>query len=142
MSRIVQIDGVGKQRTFLTRSILQAIQELMRQQEINLKTKDLAAYIVLALQEVHETIESTVAAWEKRDYWLKADRFRMEWEWTGSLSDQLERAVLSDEWEKVPGIAVRVANKLQSVKLPKRLPKIQYWNGAWSRLISHSRPKR
>src|SRR4030067_1216440 len=97
MSRIVQIDGVGKQRTFLTRSILQAIQELMRQQEINLKTKDLAAYIVLALQEVHETIQSTGAAWEKRDYWLKADRFRMEWEWTGSLSDQLERAVLSDE---------------------------------------------
>ena len=41
--------------------------------------------MVLALEEIAVSIDVSVQAWEKRDYWVKADRFRMEWEWAGAL---------------------------------------------------------
>ena len=38
-------------------------------------------------------IDSSVAAWEKRGYWVKADRFRMEWAWAGSLAEKMRTAM-------------------------------------------------
>jgi hypothetical protein len=50
----------------------------MKQTQSNTVTKDLVAFIVLSLQEINNTIDSSVEAWEKRGYWIKADRFRMD----------------------------------------------------------------
>ena len=82
MSRIYNPDSAGKERKQLTRSIVLALRELMKQQGTDGLTKDLAAYVALAMDEVNGTIEASVAAWEKRGYWVKADKFRLEWEWS------------------------------------------------------------
>ena len=86
MTRIINLNGVGKQRKRLTREVVLAVRELVRQNDITDETRDLAALIALNLQAIYETIDLTVAAWEKRDYWVKADRFRLEWAWSGSLA--------------------------------------------------------
>ncbi len=39
----------------------------------------------LALEEINSNIDKSVEAWEKRGYWVKADKFRLDWEWSGKL---------------------------------------------------------
>jgi hypothetical protein len=131
---VINPDGAGKERTQLIRSILLAIQEFMRQSEVNDKTRDLAAFIILALEAVGKTIDTSVVAWEKRGYWLKADRFRMDWEWTNRLSQKMRLAIENEDWDSVALIAVQVAEKSKKTQLPKRGLKIEPWKGAWEKL--------
>ena len=78
-----------------------AVRELAKQAEVTDEAKDLAAFISLALKTISEGIDASVAAWEKRDYWVKADRFRMEWMWSGQYAEKLKTAVLTDDWASV-----------------------------------------
>src|SRR5512140_1202224 len=98
MSRVINPDSVGKQRTKLTKSIVLALRELARQQDTGTETRDLTAFIAVALQAIAEGIDSSVAAWEKRDYWVKADKFRMEWAWAAPLAEKLKTALAADDW--------------------------------------------
>ena len=67
LSRLINPDSVGKERTRLSKSIVLCIRELAKQSQVTPETKDQAAYIALALQAIAEGIDSSVAAWEKRD---------------------------------------------------------------------------
>ena len=131
MTRIIKLDGVGKQRKKLTREVVLAIRELMRLDEVNTLTRDLAAFIALNLDAIYQTIDLTVAAWEKRDYWVKADRFRMEWAWSGKLANEMSKAILNDDWQAVALISAEAAQKLNKVQVPKRHRLGEPWHGAW-----------
>lgn len=141
MSRVIKLDDSGKERTHLTRSVLRAIQELMRQTEVDDDTRDLASFIVFALEAIHRTIDQSVQAWENRGYWLKADRFRLEWEWTGQLAFKMRQAIYAEDWNTVALTAVEVGSRLKNVQLPRRQPQTAPWKGAWSQLMSIARPK-
>jgi hypothetical protein len=134
LSRIIQRNGTGKQRDLLVRSIVLALRELASSGEVNTDTRDQAAYISLALKAIYESIDPTVAAWEKRGYWLKADRFRMDWAWTGELAVQLKDALLHDDWSRAAAVCAKVSTKLESVTLPKRNRLGSPWVGAWEKM--------
>jgi hypothetical protein len=134
MGRIINPEGVGKERTQLTRGIVLALRELMQQTETTAETRDLAAFIALALEAIQDSIDPTVEAWEKRGYWVKADRFRMEWAWAGRLAAALRTALLADDWPAVAQVAVQVGQKLNNVTLPQRHRLGQPWAGAWQTL--------
>lgn len=134
MSRVINPESAGKERTQLVRSVVLAIRELMRQTQADAQTRDLAAYIALALEAVAETIDSSVAAWEKRDYWLKADRFRMEWAWSQKLGSAMRSAVVNNDWGLVAVTAAQVAERLKDVDVPQRNRIGTPWVGAWDRL--------
>lgn len=138
MGRVIKIEGPGKDRKRLTRAIVLALRELMQQSQPDDETRNLAAFIGLALQAVYETIDETVTPWEKRGYWLKADRFRLEWEWTGRIGEAMVTAVLAENWAEVAGLAGQVAGKLDDVKLPKRHRMGTPWEGAWQELQKNS----
>jgi len=135
LSRIIKTESAGKDRTRLSRSIVLALRELMRQAEPGEESRDLAAYIALALLEIHETIDVSVQAWEKRGYWVKADRFRMEWEWSGSMGQRMAQAVRDDEWGSIAMLSVQIAQRFMSIKLPERHRLGSPWVGAWDRLL-------
>jgi hypothetical protein len=134
LGRVINPDGAGKNRTTLTRSVVLALRELVKQNDTNQQTLDLAAYIALALDAIAATIDSSVAAWEKRGYWLKADRFRMEWAWTLSLGQNMRKAVLQQDWALVAVTAAQIAEKLRTVEVPQRHKLGTPWVGAWERL--------
>jgi hypothetical protein len=94
----------------------------------------LLAFLVLSLEAIDETIESTVAAWEKRDYWVKADRFRMEWLWTNQVSKQLKEALLLSDWKKASELVDRIAKRLSQLKVKPYARGGEIWEGAWSKL--------
>jgi hypothetical protein len=133
LGRVINPDS-GKERTQLVRSVVLALRELMRQTETTAETRDLAAYIAHALGAINDTIETSVEAWEKRGYWLKADRYRMEWAWTGKLSQAIKQALEIEDWPTIAISAAQVAEKLRDVDVPKRHQIGTPWVGAYERL--------
>ena len=138
MGRVINLEGVGKERKQLVRAIILALRELTKQNEPDEKTRDLAAFIALCLDAIHNTIDESVGAWEKRGYWLKADRFRLEWAWTETLGQKMRKAVLEEDWPLVAITAAQVGEKFKDVKQPQRNRLGIPWNGAWKRLQSKS----
>jgi len=135
LSRVVNPDGVGKQRDRLMKAVTLALRALAGRSQIDAETKDLVAFIALALNEIHATIDVTCLAWEKRDYWLKADQFRREWGWAGRIAEKLERVVLGDEWQNLPTLMVELSKHLEKVNLPKRNTLGTPWTGAHAKLV-------
>ncbi|HSR20736.1 MAG TPA: hypothetical protein VLL49_07470 [Anaerolineales bacterium] len=138
MARIIQTDSLGKQRTQLTRAVAVALRQLAPQAELGDEARDLAAFIALALKAIHEGIDPSVAAWEKRGYWLKADRFRMEWAWAGQMSSRMAQAVLAGDWTTVAQVSVQTAQKLDGVQVSSSSRVGRPWQGAFQRLAENS----
>lgn len=134
MSRIIQTDGVGKQRNRLLKAIVISIRELMKQKAVDSSTRDLAAFISNALLAVHDTVEGSVGPWEKRGYWVKADKFRLEWAWTKKIGDQMLQATLNEDWETVAVFAAQTGQRLSRVQVSDRHRMGKPWIGAWDRM--------
>jgi len=107
----------------------------MHQKEPDETSQDLAAYIGLSLGKIYDNIEKSVEAWEKRGYWLKADRFRLEWEWTKLVGDELCKAVQQEDWGTVAVKSAFVAQKLSGTRLPKTNRSGPVWTGFRHKLM-------
>ena len=136
MGRIIKFESAGKERDKLVKEIVISIRELMKQSRFNENSRELAAFIALSLESISETIEVSVVAWEKRGYWVKADRFRLEWTWAGKLGTEMSQAVLSEDWKRIVQTALEVARKLYNVKVSVRHHLGTPWVGAWQRMQS------
>lgn len=135
---IINPDSAGKERTQLSKGIVLAIRELAKQTDPGAESRDLAAFIAVALAQISVGIDISVTAWEKRGYWVKADRFRMEWLWAGLYADKMKAAVLSDDWASVAITMTQVAQKLAKVDVPAGHRLGRPWVGAW-KLLSGSK---
>ena len=134
MGRVINPDSSGKERTKLTKSIVKAIRQLMTQSQPDQNTRDLAAYIVLGLEDIYKSIDVSVLAWEKRGYWVKADRFRIDWEWTAQTSKQMREALLKEDWAQVAIMAAKTAQKFNHVKISENNRIGEPWVGAYKKL--------
>ncbi|GAB4581124.1 MAG: hypothetical protein Fur0022_38710 [Anaerolineales bacterium] len=132
MSRVINPNVLGKERDQLTKAIVLALRE-MAQQTLSSQTYDLAAFVVLSLEAIAETIDPSVQAWEKRGYWVKADRFRMDWMWTGLYAKDLRIALQTEDWGQVALLSVKIGGKLNNIKIPVRHRIGQPWIGAWKK---------
>jgi hypothetical protein len=131
MSRIINMEGAGKERNYLTKAIIAAIRELAKQNEPGLEARDLVAFIIFSLETIQGSIEISVVAWEKRDYWVKADRFRMDWAWTGSVSKKMRLALQQDNWGILAGSFTEIAQKLGKIKVSDNHRLGTPWRGCW-----------
>ena len=134
LSRVINPETASRDRTQYQRAIILALRELMGQSEVSSATYDLAAFVIIMLEEIDNSIERSVIAWEKRGYWLKADRFRQEWLWAGDLARRMRSAMLLDDWAQVGILSAQVASKLGKVKIPVRHGLGTPWVGAWAKL--------
>lgn len=134
---MINPDSVGKERTRLTKSIVLCIRELAKQSNVTAETKDQAAYIALALQAIAEGIDVSVAAWEKRDYWVKADKFRMEWMWAGQIAAKMKDAVLTDDWATIAMLMPQIAQRFNKVEVSDNHRLGKPWTSAYQLLAFH-----
>lgn len=137
MSRVINPDSVGKERTRLSKSIVLCIRQLAKQSSVTSETKDQAAFIALALQAISEGIDVSVVAWEKRDYWVKADKFRMEWMWAGHSAEKMKKAVLEDDWATIAMLIPQVAQKFGKIEVSDNHRLGKPWEGAYTLLALH-----
>jgi len=138
MSRVINPDSTGKQRTQLNKAIVLAVRELARQKDVTDQTRDLAAFLAIALQIISDGIDVSVTAWEKRNYWIKADKFHMEWAWAGQIAEKMRASVLSDDWATVAMLSVQIAQKLNKVQVSENHRLGKPWVGAYKELTTSS----
>jgi hypothetical protein len=134
LGRVINPETAGKERTRLTKAIVIAIRELMHQSQPDDNTRDLAAFISLALGAIAGTIDSSVEAWEKRGYWVKADRFRMDWVWSSRLAGDMRLAVLTEDWLKVAQTVAQVAERLNGIHISWNHRMGTPWVGAYQKI--------
>jgi hypothetical protein len=138
LGRVIKTNSIGTERNRLAKSVVLAIRELMKQTKPDDLTRDLAAYIVLALAAISDTIEVSVSAWEKRGYWVKADRFRLEWQWSETYSQKMRTALFVEDWPIVAATAVQIADKLSRIKVSEKHRLGTPWEGAWQQLSTEA----
>jgi hypothetical protein len=113
-----------------------AVRELAKQKDISEETKDLAAFIAIALRTIADGIDVSVAAWEKRDYWVKADRFRMDWMWSGQYADKLKVAIFTNDWGTIAMLMPQIAQKFNKIEVSDNHRLGKPWVGAFKQLTS------
>jgi hypothetical protein len=134
LGRLIKTGSASKDRILLEKGIILAIRELAVQSGLDSTTRDLLAYIALSLKAIAETIDESVAAWEKRGYWIKADHYRMEWNWTANWGEEMKQAILKEDWENVVKITAQVTQKLSKVKITQRNRLGTPWTGSYQKL--------
>ena len=90
--------------------------------------------IALVKQTIADGIDVSVAAWEKRGYWVKADKFRMEWMWTSQYASKLKAAVLSEDWGTIAMLSMQTAQKLGKIQVSDNHRLGKPWMGAFGRM--------
>ena len=130
MTRIIATSTPGKERAQLSKAIVITIREFMRQKEPGKSTHDMVAFIILALNEIAEGIDKSVAAWEKRGYWVKADKYRMEWQWTGLIAEKLKKSFERNDWGNIASILVEIMGQFEDIKVSDRHRMGKPWVGA------------
>ena len=137
MSRVINPASAGKDRTRLSKAIVLAVRELAKQTDVTDEAKDLASFIALALKTISEGIDASVAAWEKRDYWVKADKFRMEWMWSGQYADKMKVAIFTDDWGTIAMLMPQIAQKFSKIVVSDNHRLGKPWVGAYKQLTTH-----
>jgi hypothetical protein len=140
LSRVINPESAGKDRTRLTKAIVLAIRELAKQQDVTEEARDLAAFISIALKTIDEGIDVSVLAWEKRGYWVKADRFRMDWMWTGQYADKIKVAIFTDDWGTIAMTIPQIAQKLSKIEVSENHRLGKPWVGAYQQMTSLGNP--
>jgi hypothetical protein len=138
LSRIIATESVGQQRHRLRRTIAEALRRLATKSAFDQESLDLAALIVFSLRRLEEGVEQTATAWEKRDYWLKSDRFRREWEWIDESAYALETALLLGRQDEVPDILVTLFPRFGDITIARYTRSAELWEGCYQRLLTGS----
>jgi uncharacterized phage-associated protein len=130
VSQIINPSTPGKERNRLSKAIVITIRAFMRQEKPDKNTKDMLAFIILALREISDGIDKSVTAWEKRGYWIKADKYRMEWEWTSQYADQLHAAFKNEKWSEISALLMQTMGRFSDIKVSDKHRMGKPWIGA------------
>lgn len=139
MSRIINTAGSPQtQRNRLRRTIAEALNLLMRKADFDAESKDLTATIVLALRGIADSVEQTTEAWEKRDYYMKAEEFRREWAWVAPMERMIRTALLEGQVASLPPLFVQLMARFQDITITKQTRDSSVWEGAFDKLKAES----
>jgi hypothetical protein len=129
------VDRPGKVRQQLRRTIAEALRRLLAKESVDEETKDLAALIVFSLRGISRTVDEAATAWEKRNYFVKADRFRREWAWAGRAADEMESLIRSNRWKRLPAVLAAIMPYFSDVTVKKMVRRPSLWAGCYRRLV-------
>jgi hypothetical protein len=137
MSRVINTHNPGSIRNASRRTIAEILQRMVAKRSMDAEARDMAAAIVLELDRMAGTIEVTCDAWEKRNYFLKADRFRLDWEWVRPAADRLRKVILEQDWARVPLELAGLFPRFGDISIAKMTRTADAWEGALDRLANN-----
>ncbi len=138
MSRVITTQGPGKVRNHHRRTIAEALRRLSQKAQFDDEAKDLAALIVFSLHDIADTIDRTIEAWEKRDYWMKAERFREQWRWVEPTADELSAVIYEEQWNELPVVLAQLMSHFADVRVKRMTREPVLWQGAYDRFVGQS----
>ena len=138
MSRVINRQAPGRERQRLRRTVAEALRRLAPISTLNGEARDLTALIVFCLRGIDETVEQAAEAWENRNYYLKADRFRGEWAWAGRTANLLTEALRAERWDELRLLLIGLHDKhFSDVKVIRTTRRSSEWRGAYDRLLGN-----
>lgn len=135
MGRVINTATPAKKRNQARRTIAEILQRLAKKSEMDDDAKDMLASIVINLEEINETITQAILAWEKRDYWVKAERYRQDWVWLDDTIERLIKMLVNESWENMMEILVGLIPRFGDVSVNKLTRKPEIWFGTYHLLI-------
>jgi len=138
MSRIISTEGPGKIRNQHRRTIAEALRRLSQKSQLDDEAKDLAAIIVFSMHAIADTVDQTIDAWERRNYYLKAERFREKWRWLEPITDELSAVVggsSEGRWDQLPALLARLTPHFADIKIRQMTRKPVLWQGAYEKFM-------
>ena len=136
MSRITYADGSpNQQRNSLRRAIAEVLRRMSTKSSLDAEAKDMIAFIVFSLRGIAASIDKSASAWEKRDYYLKADAFRREWAWVEPTADCLHKLLGEERWADLPMELAQLAPQFADVRVTQLTRPATLWQGCYKRLI-------
>jgi hypothetical protein len=136
VSRITYADGTpNQQRNSLRRAIAEVLRRMGAKSNVDVEVKDMAAFIVFSLREIAASVDKSATAWEKRDYYLKADAFRRDWAWVESTANRLHTALAEERWADLPLELAQLTPKFADVRVTQLTRPTTLWQGCYKRLI-------
>lgn len=133
LPRIVRPESAARLREGILQTTALAIRHAANQSPNSTDQPDILAFIVLALQQIAESVDNSAAAWEKRGYWVKADRFRRDWIWAEQLKGHIETALRDQDHAAAADGIGQLARHLAGTKIPNRMQQMKPWEGSWER---------
>jgi hypothetical protein len=133
LARIVRPESAARTRERILQSTSLAIRYAATQSQGSGDRHDVLAFIVLALHEIAESVDTSATAWEKRGYWLKADRFRRDWIWVEQVRLKIENALREQDLAAAGDGVGQLSGHLAGVKIPTQMQRSTPWQGSWER---------
>jgi hypothetical protein len=132
MGRIVRTESGSTRRNRILGGMGQALRAVAGRPDVTeAESREVLAFLALCLAELSQSVDESASAWERREYWLKADRFRAEWAWAPAILGRLEAALRSQNWSEAHGCGMEVATVLADRRLRVRDTTTRPWLGAW-----------
>jgi hypothetical protein len=136
MSQIININNPSKVRNQNQRTIAEILRRLATKPDLDDEAKDMAAALVFLLREIYAGVDSSAKAWERRGYWMKADRFLREWLWTAEMAANLEDVIRNEAWELLPRLMGDLTPHTSQVQIKSMTRPSSTWQGAYRRLMA------
>ena len=136
MSRVIHVDNPGKRRNAARRSVAEILRYLSRKSEIDDEAKDMSAALVFLLTEVKATVDESAAAWEKRGYWMKVERFVRDFEWIPEVAANLDDVIRHDAWDLLPELLADLSPHFDDIQIKTMTRKPSDWRGAYRKLMT------
>ncbi len=136
MGRVINIENPTKVRNRNRRTIAELLRRLSEKPTFDEEAQDMAAAITLALWEIADGVEQTVRAWEKRDYWMKAERFLRDWQWVPEAASNLDDVIRNDAWDLLPELLAELFPRFADVQLKSMTRKPSEWRGKYAELVA------
>ena len=135
MGRLVNLDSTSTERQRLRRTVAEALNRLMAKRELDDEARDLAALIVLALRQIGEGVERSASVWDKRHYYIKADRLRADYAWTQRSAERMASLIRVGDWVRLPVVLADLAPRFADVHVAKLTRSPNLWRGAYRKLV-------
>ena len=100
------------------------------------------AFIVFGLRSMDQSIDQSATAWEKRDYYVKADQFRREWLWLPDTANRIDVMIRSNDWATLPLELAGLASRFSDVRISTFTKSPALWQGAYKKLLASPNGKR
>ena len=136
MSRVINSESPTKIRNQHRRTVAEILRRLGQKQQFDEDAKDMAAMLVYIMRELWAGVESSAAAWEKRDYWMKAERFMRDWEWTMETAVNIEDVLRHEAFDLLPEMLMDLFPRFADVQVKKMTRSPSVWRGAYARLMA------
>ena len=120
----------------MMRTSAEVLRRLTQKAELDDEARDMVAFLVYCFRGIADGIDESVRAWEKRNYWIKAERFRERWMWVERAAHDLEEMIHRGAWDRMPELLADLLPHFADIRIARFTRDPSLWKGAYERLVN------